>query len=93
MLVGLAAWVSWSVAYTIPDIRIGMTEQELEARLGKPDIRRQDVGRSGFGLYPAVPRWLLGRHDVYIVTYDADGWVASYDLFEHNFGRSHWTHH
>ncbi len=93
LLVGFAAWVAWSVAYPVPEIRVGMTETEVEARLGKPDVRTQDVGRSGVGVYPAAPRWLLGRHDLYIVTYDADGRVAGYDLFENNYRGSRWTRH
>ena len=92
LLVALAAWVAWSAAYPVPEIRVGMTEQEVEARLGEPDGRTHDVGRTGVGVYPAAPRWLLGRHDLYIVTYDAEGRVAGYDLFENSYGGSRWTH-
>ncbi len=93
LLTALAAWVACSVAYAVPGIRVGMTEEEVEATLGKPGMRRQDAGRSGFGLYAASPRWLLGRHDVYVVTYDAEGRVAGYDLIENNLRGSRWTHH
>jgi len=89
----LAAWVAWSVVYPVPQIRTGMTEQEVEAVVGKPGVRTHDEGHSEVGVYRAIPRWLLGRHDTYIVTYDHDGRVAHYDLFESGFGGSSWIHH
>ena len=93
LLLGVAGWVAWSVAYPVPEIGVGMTEPEVEARLGRPDVRTQDVGHSGVGVCPAAPRWLLGRHDLYVVSYDADGRVAGFDLFENDYRGSRWTHH
>src|SRR5690349_19827430 len=85
LLVVIAAWVATSIAYPVPHIRVGMTEQEVEALLGTPSNRIQDEGRSGVGVYRAVPDWLLSRNDIYIVTFDTAGRVASYDLFEDDF--------
>jgi hypothetical protein len=93
LLVVIAAWVAYSIAYTVPNIRVGMTQQEVEAILGQPTMRTQDEGRSGVGVYRAAPGWLLSRHDLYIVTYDTSGQVASYDLIEDDFGPPRWTHH
>jgi hypothetical protein len=92
LLLVIAFWVGCSIGYTVPNIRVGMTEQEVEAILGKPNMRKQDEGHSGVGVYRAAPGWLLSRHDIYIVTYDAAGHVASYDLIEDDFGRPRWTH-
>jgi len=55
-------------------------------------VRIHEAGHSGVGVYRAIPRWVLGRHDAYIVTYDSDGRVADYDLIESGYGPTRWTH-
>jgi hypothetical protein len=93
MLICMASWVVLSAVQPVATIRVGMTEQEVEAAVGKPDMRKHDPGRGEFGVYQAATGWLLGRHDVYLVTYGEDGRVAEFDLIEHDFGRSRSTHH
>jgi hypothetical protein len=93
MLICMASWVALSAFYPVAQIRQGMTEQEVETALGIADMRTHDPGHGGVGVYQAAPGWLLGRHDIYIVTYGEDGRVTQFDLIEHDFGKSRSTHH
>jgi hypothetical protein len=92
MLICMVTWIVVSVAFPVAAIRLRMTEPEVEAALGKPDMRTQP-GKAGVGVYPATSRWLVGRHDLYIVTFGEDGRVAQFELLENDFGNSRWTHH
>jgi hypothetical protein len=93
VLLVVVAWVVASVAWPVPEVRTGMTEQEVEALLGSPiQPRIQDEGHSGVAVYSAVPRWLLSRNDWYLITYDPEGRVAHYDRVESGFlGHRRWT--
>jgi hypothetical protein len=92
ILICMATWIVVSAVYPVAHLGLGMTEQEVEAAVGKPDMRTHEAGQGDVGVYPASSRWLLGRHDIYIVTYGEDGRVAHFDLIENDFGGSRWTH-
>lgn len=91
LFVVAAAWFSFSAAYPVPELRVGMTRHEVETVLGKPETHI-DEGDGGVGVYQAVPNWLLGRRAVYVVTYDSSNRVAHYDLAESSFGNTRQTH-
>jgi hypothetical protein len=85
-------WIGLSATYSVPEIRVAMTEREVEAVLGKPFMSERVDGAYVAGSYHADPRWVLGRQGTYIITFDGEGRVAGYDLIESGFLATRRTH-
>src|SRR5256885_45837 len=50
LFVWVITWIVCSIAWPVPEIRVGMAEHEVEVVLGKPGIRTHEEGHSGVGV-------------------------------------------